>query len=620
MRKFVALFFTLFLCVTACAATPKVTYYILEDASLKLTADNALVQFEQSKFTLQRTKEFNPGFTKSVYWLAVEIDSNENADSLRLVIGQPVINQIDFYSVDNSAKLMHQTGDLFPYSHRPMPTVDFSFPLSNKSHLYLLRIDKHNESLQLNYDTLDITNFISEETNISLITGLLTGIIVLLLVFGLYLTFITRKRVYIFYLLYIFSGWMWVLADQGFGFKYLWPDSTWLASRSRPLFCTLTIALSLQYVIYYLGGLKTNILEKLLLIISWISLLFTALLLIPIDVYNANIVSWVMLISVPAIVVAYVVLSLLALIIEASRKNVMALFYLGALIPLMLLTIVNVLNHTALINFSSLSLQRYGVAVGYVCEAIILTFGLVYQFNSYRVQKEKLQLDFEIHQKENAKALIETEATERKRIADELHDIAGSMLSAAKLNITSLREKNLIPGAEAKLKLEKAEEAIESVAGSVRNLSHALSPIMIDKIGFKKAIENITTFFNSSGKIDIEVEIIGFEQYQASLDNIYSAVYSIIYELVNNIVKHANASHALIQLIEHDNCITLIIEDNGKGLSSEYDKQNTKGHNGVISKINYFNGSIMLENTSQGLIISIEIPKALYEKKNSSGG
>ncbi len=620
MRKHVALFFSLLLlCVAAVASAPKASYYILEDPTLKLQADEALLKFRQGKFTLQQTKQFNPGFTKSVYWLAVEVNETQHADSLRLVIGQTVINRIDFYSVEDKVKLLYQTGDHFKYRHRPMLTVDYSFPLSNRSYLYLLRIDKHNESLQLTFDTFNIAGFISEETNNSLITGILSGIVILLLVIGLYLTLITRKRIYTFYLLYIASGWLWVLADLGVGFKYLWPDSTWFASRSRPVFATLTIALSLQYIIYYLGGLKSKILQRSLQGISLFALLFSLLMLIPVEVYNADLLSWVLLISIPATVFSYIVLSLLALTLEALRKNIMAMFYLGALIPLMLLTVISVLNHSGAIDISGTFLERYGVAIGYVCEAIILTFGLVYRFNNYRLEKERLQVDFERTQKENAKALLETEANERKRIADELHDIAGSMLSAAKLNITSIREKNLIPEAEAKLKLQKAEEAIEAVSGSVRNLSHALSPIMIDKIGFKRSVQNITSFFNSSGKINIETVVIGFDEINPENENIYSALYSIIYELVNNIVKHANASNAIIQLIEHDDSFILIAEDNGKGLEKEYDKQNTKGLNGIVSKINYFNGSIVLDNTGNGLIISIEIPKMPYEKKDSSG-
>jgi signal transduction histidine kinase len=619
MRKTVTLLTALLISVVALAAPPKVSYYILEDASLQLTADEALGQFRSGKFLLQQTRKFNPGFTRSVYWLAVEIDKTEAADSLRLVIGQTAINKIDFYSVEGNTNLVFQTGDHFPYRHRPILTVDYSFPLSARSYLYLLKIDKHNESLQLTFDTYNIPGFVTDETNTSLITGILTGIILLLLIFGLYLTVITRKRIYIFYILYITSGWLWVLADLGFGFKYLWPDSTWFAGRSRPVFSMLTISLSLEYLIYYLGGLKSKHLKFALRTVSAVSFFLALILLYPVNLLDPRLISWFLLQSIPVIAGAYILLSLFTLTWEAIRKNIMAVFYLAALIPLMLFTITYILNHAAVIDISGTFLEKYGIPVGYVSEAIILTFGLVYRFNSYRLEKERLQVDFERQKKENAEALLETEAKERKRIADELHDIAGSMLSAARLNITSIREKNLIPEAEAKLKLQKAEEAIETVADSVRSLSHALSPIMIEKIGFKNSVENITSFFNSSGKINIETIVVGFDSLDDKLSNIYSAIYSIIYELVNNIVKHSKASNAIIQLVEHDDSIILIAEDNGIGLKSEYDKQSTKGLNGIVSKINYFNGSIVLDNTEKGLIISIEIPKVLYEKNDSSG-
>jgi two-component system, sensor histidine kinase LadS len=604
--------------VKAKETVAKVSYYILEDKSLQLTPGQALDAFNKGKYALQATNQFNPGFTKAVYWLAVKTEGNVNADSLTLVIGQPAINKIDFYeAAGNQLNLIYQTGDLYPYQQRPLPTPGYSFPLTHLSALYLLRVDKHNESLQLTFNAVNATGFIRAETNSSIITGSLTGIILLLLIFGVYLALITRKMIYIFYVLYITSGWLWVLADLGYGYKYLWPGSPWFASRSRPLFCDLTIALSLQYLVYYLGTIRIRLMEKLLRVTSYIAFFFVALWLIPVEVYDAKELSWVMLISLPTIAATYVVLTFITLITEAARRNIMAIFYLGALIPLMMLTLINVLNHSAVINISGTSLEHYGVAVGYACEAIILTFGLVYRFNMYRIEKERLQVAYERQQKENAKALIDTEAKERRRIADELHDIAGSMLSAAKLNITSIREKEFLTSDEGKLKLEKAEEAINAVAGSVRNLSHALSPVMLDKIGFKKSVEKIISFFTSSGKINIETLIIGFDEYDPSLEHIYTVLYSIIYELLNNMVKHSAASNAMLQLVEHDDGITLVAEDNGRGLKEEFDKQNTKGLAGIISKINYFNGSIELDGGQGGLIISIEIPKRMYETKDS---
>jgi signal transduction histidine kinase len=600
------------------ASDLKVSYYILEDPTLTLSASAAVAAFRQNRFTLQTDHQFNPGFTKSVHWLAVVPGSTVTTDLLRTVIGNPHINKIEAYRVNGDTPvLVYLSGDYFPYHQRPILTVKYAFPLSPGAKLYLFRIDKHNESLQLTFQTFTDAQLTKSEGDNALITGMLTGVIVLLLVFGLYLSLITGKRIYIFYLLYITAGWLWVISDLGYGFKYLWPGSTWFASRSRPVFSELTIALSLQYLVYYLGGIRKRWLKRSLFITSFIGLGFVLLWLIPVDVYEAKELSWVMLISIPLLTAVYVVLSLVTLSMEAYRRNVMALFYLGALVPLMLLVFVNILNHSGLLNISGSSLDHYGVAMGYVCEAIILTFGLVYRFNMYRLEKEKLQVAFERQQKENAKALIDTEGRERKRIADELHDIAGSMLSAAKLNISSIKENELLASDESKLKLGKAEEAITAVASSVRNLSHALSPVMLEKVGFAKSIEKIVSFFNSSGKIRIETIFTGFEAYNASLENIYTVLYGITYELLNNIIKHSRASNAILQLTEHDDSITLLLEDNGSGFKEEFDKQNTKGLAGIVSKINYFNGTIEFDSGDSGLTVAIEIPKRTYETKDS---
>jgi two-component system, sensor histidine kinase LadS len=621
MRKIFFLF--CLLCIAgfhSLAAGPKISYYILEDKERTLPATQALDLFQEGKYTLQADHQFNPGFTRSVYWLAVKADSAALTDSLVLVIGQTVINKIEFYAVARGqVQLQLKTGDHYPYKQRPLQTPEFCFPLSKHCDLYLLRIDKHNESLQLTFDTLDPGAFISFQSTNSFITGGLTGVIILLLIFGLYLSFITRRKIYIFYLLYITSGWFWVLSDLGYGFKYIWPESIWFASRSRPLFCDLTIALSLQYLIYYLGNIRSSMLKKLLRITSYAAFFFVGLWLLPIDVHEASQLAWVMLLSIPLLVVIYVILSFITLFSEARNKNIMALFYLGALIPLMTLTLVNILNHSGFINISGSILEHYGVPIGYVCEAIILTFGLAFRFNSYRLEKERLQLAIERHQTENAKALIDTEAKERQRIADELHDISGSMISAARLNIHSVLEKNFTADHDARLKLEKAEEALASVAVTVRNLSHALSPVMLQKLGFKKSVENIITFFNTSGKLRIEVLVVGFETYEPRNERLYTVLYSIIYELLNNTVKHSGASDAVIQLVEHEDSVTLIVEDNGKGMLKAFENTGTKGLSGIVSKINYFDGAIEFDNTDHGLVISIEIPIRHYEKTGDAG-
>jgi two-component system, sensor histidine kinase LadS len=151
-------------------------------------------------------------------------------------------------------------------------------------------------------------------------------------------------------------------------------------------------------------------------------------------------------------------------------------------------------------------------------------------------------------------------------------------------------------------------------------MSHAISPVMLDKVGFRQAIEKIVSIFNSSGKIRFELEILGFETENSQMYEKYSVLYGILHELMNNIVKHAKASHALIQVIEHDDSVVLIVEDNGIGLAmKDPDKTTTQGLTAIHSKVHYLGGLVMMEDAQpRGLIVTIEIPKENHDENNIS--
>jgi len=129
------------------------------------------------------------------------------------------------------------------------------------------------------------------------------------------------------------------------------------------------------------------------------------------------------------------------------------------------------------------------------------------------------------------------------------------------------------------------------VSEIVRNLSHALSPVMLEKVGFKTSLEKIAAIVNASGKIQVSLLMTGFEKYNPRLNGYYNALYGIIYELLNNIIKHAGAKHVLLQVTEHVDCFTLIAEGEGFGMAvpEETAVQNL-GFAGIRPKVNYFKG------------------------------
>lgn len=612
-KIFVVLFLTA-LSFSACRQSETYTdlsdYFIYEDTTLSLTANDAWKYFQRGQFINIQGHSFNPGFTTSYYWLVVE-SHNVKDQSYELEIGTPQINQIECYQIrDGIPVKVYVTGDHHPFSARLLPSINFNFPLQDTVR-YLLKIDKLNESLQLTFIVKPKTIFDQQALSSFFITGILTGVIVLMLVFGLFLALITKERIYFFYVLYVAAGWLYVLANLGYGYKYLWPESPWFAARARPLFTLLAVGLSLYFIEYYAGKASFRWLHITMRGLAVLSFLMALMVMLPVIDLKMNTVGYYFQGILPVMAGIYILALLTTLVHKMMNKNRMALFYLASILPIALFSVMQISYYSGGVDISGSALQQYGQATGYVLEAVILTFGLAFRFNSYRLEKERLLIEVNEQQVRYAKTIISTQESERRKLADQLHDVAGSLLSAAKLNLSSVREKEFIRNEEARVKLLQAEDAVSDISEMLRNLSHAISPVMLDKVGFRKTVEKIANLFNASGKLTVEMEIIGFDSDQPAMHERYSVLYSVLYELVNNTAKHAQATHMLIQLIEHDESIVIIVEDNGKGMNVDVAKMSaTHGLAAIQSKIHYLNGIITFDKGDpRGLIVTIEIPK-----------
>jgi signal transduction histidine kinase len=589
--------------------------YLYEDSAKQLTAASALELFRQQKFMKPASSEINIGFTRSVFWLLYQNDMDFPADSLLLYIGHHHINRIHFFFEDSSGlKQQWVTGDYFPFLQRPVKATGFYFPV-NKKGLYLARIDKSNESLQLSFKLIPRLQALVVESNNKAIMALFTGMILLLIIFGIYLFVISKDRVYVFYILYIATGWLWVLSNAGYGFQYLWPGLPWFASKARPVFALAPMIFSLLFLPRYIGGIQMKKVLVAVKIMNWL-LLGCIISILTFDEEGYQNKWWFYIqYLIPIISLAYVLITFGILIRAALKQNKLAMFYLAAVLCLLIFAILQVSFSLGSLNRFGSFFNNFGLSVGYITEAIILTAGLVYRFNQYRLEKENLLIKMNASQIQNTRILMEVQQAERGYVANQLHDVAGSLLSAARLNLSGLREKARMQHAQTEAVLLKTEEAVSMVSDMVRNLSHALSPVMLEKVGFKTALEKILAIVNASGKIKVELLIIGFEKYNPALNAYYNTLYGIIYELLNNIIKHAGACNVLLQVTEHLDCFTLIAEDDGLGMKipEEVAGQNM-GLAGIQSKINFFKGSVAFDkNTPRGLITTIELPIKAYE-------
>lgn len=221
----------------------------------------------------------------------------------------------------------------------------------------------------------------------------------------------------------------------------------------------------------------------------------------------------------------------------------------------------------------------------------------------HRVEMERLK---QLHRTEVIKTLSASQEEERWRIADQLHDEVGSMISVARLNLSLNPLKQEDISVE---KLETANRILANLADTVREMSHQLMPVAIRQYGLIKSIEQLITDINTSGKIYIEHLIHGFGDLSKYPEDFQVSFYRIVQELFQNVVKHAKATNAIFQLVEHPDSINLYIEDNGRGMTDDAGKKGGKGISLLAHRIDYYEGKISIEGEpGKGTLIMIDIP------------
>jgi len=204
---------------------------------------------------------------------------------------------------------------------------------------------------------------------------------------------------------------------------------------------------------------------------------------------------------------------------------------------------------------------------------------------------------------ESAKSEIKGQEDERKRLAKELHDGLGGSLATIKLNLSLIESKI----AESDL-LEPVISSLDDACQEVRTISHHLLPKVFEKNSFTQAAKNYLTSISRGTNIEVNLEIFPEEDIERIDAATKNDLYRIIQELTNNILKHAKASFIDVQLIKHEDYLSLIVEDDGIGFEKE-EKPTGIGLNNIQSRIVLLNGTLHIDSKkNRGTLIDIQIP------------
>lgn len=203
-------------------------------------------------------------------------------------------------------------------------------------------------------------------------------------------------------------------------------------------------------------------------------------------------------------------------------------------------------------------------------------------------------------------AMIEGQEIERKRIATDLHDRIGSILSTVKLLFSSLDEKIDTVQEENMIQFSKANTLLDEAVLEVRRISYNLSTGMVNTFGLKAALEELCSSIHNSNLIRCKLLYFGLNARLTPQVEI--GVYRMVQEMVTNILKHAKAKNITVQVNRSEEAISITVEDDGVGFVVSK-KSTGLGLKNLKSRAMKLNGTYNVDSQpGRGTISIIEIP------------
>lgn len=239
---------------------------------------------------------------------------------------------------------------------------------------------------------------------------------------------------------------------------------------------------------------------------------------------------------------------------------------------------------------------------------------LVIGFLAYRNYRHKQTLQQQrIAELETEKQLAATEAVlkgeeqERTRLAKDLHDGLGGMLSGIKYSLNTMKG-NIIMTPENVQAFERSIDMLDSSIKEMRRVAHNMMPEALVKFGLNTALKDFCNDINQSGALKIIYQSIGLEN--AVIDQTTAiTIYRIVQELLNNTMKHAAAKNAIVQVSKSDGVLAIEVEDDGKGFDTSILKQSKGiGWTNIQHRIEFLKGKLdVSSHPDNGTSVHIEL-------------
>ena len=233
-----------------------------------------------------------------------------------------------------------------------------------------------------------------------------------------------------------------------------------------------------------------------------------------------------------------------------------------------------------------------------IAGGMILVLALAFFIVRQRLAVNKRKLaEQEIKQLKQEKQLLATQAVlegetaERTRLARDLHDGLGGMLSVVKLNLNDVKKGASMEGEDV-TRFNQALNILEEAVHELRRVAHNLMPESLTRYGLKVSLNDFCNsipiaefhYFGKDNRLDQKLEVV---------------IYRTAYELVNNALKHAGANRIVVQIVHEVDRLALTVQDDGCGFNVS-SKNDGTGLNNIRNRISLYNGRMDIWSKPEG--------------------
>ncbi|MFZ2900028.1 MAG: 7TM-DISM domain-containing protein [Saprospiraceae bacterium] len=567
------------------------------------------------------------GLTQKDHWLKFNlVNTGEQRRQLLLELVNPNLRSVAVYQYWKDQRLQADTtGNDLPFAHRPFPHQNFLFPAdlpSGDSLTFLIRVSPSYQPVNFNlylWDRHHRTGQQAVKESFSLGSFFLLHFIFLSLLALISWGFGIRELWY--YTAYVLFGALFVLADLGLGYRLFWGEWPYMQKIAPFFLVNVYTILGTQFIRRFFRTKRRfagfdKVFQGVMISAAALSVVALFVPALPLHwVHNLSIFQY-------AVYLICSVSFVLLFIRTIPMRHQSGWFLLGFSLhgAGIFITILQYLK--LLPNFSASAwffeagwpvtfFTQTTMMAGMIMEIPIMLYIAFRRFRYLEHQNTRQAERLASLRKQSIDDLLLGIESERRRLAQDLHDGLSVNLAAIKMkaNLMEVRSQS----AEDRKAWKEIMRDLENAYEELRRISHDLPPKSLFRVGLGGALEEA---IQRARTLRPEIDIQYFNNLpllqlskQAEIN-----LYRIAMELINNSLKHAEASFLSLQLIQHDNQVVVTLEDNGKGFNPQKVEGEGIGLKNIRNRVGVLGGTLEIDSQpGRGAVFVISIPsEGLY--------